>query len=216
MAGLDDAVRLAETLCARICHDFSGSLGTLGGMLDLLQEQSTASNETLAAALDAADALEQRLKLLRAAWGGNPAGLTWEALRGLTAGLPGARRLVLDLDGVAPDVELAPEVGRAVLAWLMVAADSLPRGGRIVLAGGPVDLLLLIAGPNAAWPAELAACFSDEAAIAATFDRPRGLALPLAMLFARRAGLRPSMLLATAPADAPPPIRLTKSHAGQS
>lgn len=207
LADLTDAVRLAESLCARICHDLSGSLGAISGMLELLQEAAPAADETLEVASEATASLQHRLELLRAAWGAAPAPLSLDALRSLAAGLPGARRLTLDLDGLACG-DFAPEVGRAVLALLMLAAGSLPLGGRIILNGSATDLVVLIEGPKAAWPAELAVMLRDTPRLVAAFDDPRGLALPLAILFARAAGLRLSPLLAAGRGTGAAPLRL--------
>ncbi len=209
MADLTDALQLAESLCARICHDLSGSLGTVSGMLEMMQENATAEDEPLTLARESATALQQRLELLRAAWGAAPGPLSLAALRTLAAGLPRARKLAIDLDGLRADGGLAPEAGRAVLAFLLLAADSLPLGGRIALTGAPDDLIVLIHGPNAAWPSGLAACLRDDAAILAACASPRDLALPLAFLFTRAAGMQVSLLLASGGnGTVPPPVRL--------
>ncbi|MDR3539157.1 MAG: histidine phosphotransferase family protein [Acetobacteraceae bacterium] len=207
LADLTDALRLAESLCARICHDLSGALGTVGGMLEMMQASGAAEDEPLTLASESAAALQQRLELLRAAWGATPRPLSLAALRALAAGLPRARKLAIDLDGVRADSGFPPEAGRAALAFLLLAADSLPLGGRIALAGVPDDLIVLIEGPSAAWPSGFAACLRDETAIQAAFADPRGLALPLAFLFARSANMQVSLLLA-AVGTAPPPVRL--------
>ena len=68
MTGMSESLRLAELLCARLCHDLSGPLGALIGILEIAREEQPDS-ETLALAEDTADELVQRLKLLRAAWG---------------------------------------------------------------------------------------------------------------------------------------------------
>lgn len=62
-----DALRLAELLCARLCHDLAGPIGTLVGALDLVREQHPDSEEA-ALAEEAAGDIAQRLKMLRAAW----------------------------------------------------------------------------------------------------------------------------------------------------
>ena len=68
MTGMSDSLRLAELLCARLCHDLSGPLGALIGVLEIAREEQPDS-ETLALAEETAVELTQRLKLLRAAWG---------------------------------------------------------------------------------------------------------------------------------------------------
>jgi len=68
MTSMSEALRLAELLCARLCHDLGGLLGSLIGVLEIAREEH-AESETLALAEETAIELGQRLKLLRAAWG---------------------------------------------------------------------------------------------------------------------------------------------------
>ena len=39
MTGMSDSLRLAELLCARLCHDLSGPLGALIGILEIAREE---------------------------------------------------------------------------------------------------------------------------------------------------------------------------------
>ena len=75
--GMSESLRLAELLCARLCHDLSGILGALIGILEIAREEQP-EGETLALAEDTANELIQRLKLLRAAWGQDSE--TWTSL----------------------------------------------------------------------------------------------------------------------------------------
>src|SRR5690349_3358986 len=60
MSGNQDLLRLAELLCARLCHDLSGPLGALIGILDLAREEAPDS-ETVSLAEETATELAQRL-----------------------------------------------------------------------------------------------------------------------------------------------------------
>ena len=95
---MDDRIRLTELVCARLCHDLSGLLGSLVGTLELVTE---ASEDTEAASIvtATATALALRLKLLRAAWGGQPEPLDLPRLTALAHGLVG-RRVGLDVSGL--------------------------------------------------------------------------------------------------------------------
>jgi histidine phosphotransferase ChpT len=95
---MDDRIRLTELVCARLCHDLSGLLGSLVGTLELVTE---ASEDTEAASIvtATATALALRLKLLRAAWGGQPELLDLPRLTALAHGLVG-RRVGLDFSGL--------------------------------------------------------------------------------------------------------------------
>src|SRR5689334_19894346 len=101
MPGTQDLLRLAELLCARLCHDLSGPLGALVGILDLAREEAPDS-ETVRLAEETAGELAQRLKLLRAAWGRESEDLDKERLQEFAPGLLSGRRVRLDLGGLAP------------------------------------------------------------------------------------------------------------------
>src|SRR5690242_6705647 len=99
MSGNQDLLRLAELLCARLCHDLSGPLGALIGVLEIAREE-LAGSETLALAEETAIELGQRLKLLRAAWGQDSEELDLIRLQNLATSLSASRRLRLDLAGL--------------------------------------------------------------------------------------------------------------------
>jgi histidine phosphotransferase ChpT len=69
MAQAGDIIRLVELICARLCHDLGGLIGTVGNALDMVTEDAGQGNEVLAFASSAASALTQRLRLMRTAWG---------------------------------------------------------------------------------------------------------------------------------------------------
>jgi len=193
---MNETLRLAELLCARLCHDLSGPLGALIGVLEVARDEQPDS-ETLALAEDTAVELAQRLKLLRAAWGHDSDDLDVARLRGFADCLSSSRRVRLDLAGLESDAVFAPPVGRIVLNLVLLAAESLPGGGIVALSGAPADnILVTISGPRAAWPAGFAICLNDEtAAWEAILADPRRLQGPLTALLARGLGLRLSMLM---------------------
>lgn len=212
MTGMNETLRLAELLCARLCHDLSGPLGALIGVLEVARDEQPDS-ETLALAEDTAVELAQRLKLLRAAWGHDSDDLDVARLRGFADCLSSSRRVRLDLAGLESDAVFAPPVGRIVLNLVLLAAESLPGGGIVALSGSPVDsILVTISGPRAAWPAGFALCLNDEtAAWEAILTDPRRLQGPLTALLARGLGLRLSMLMpagAMGDAEVSPPLLL--------
>lgn len=213
MSGMSDALRLAELLCARLCHDLSGPMGALIGVLDIAREEQPAS-ETVALAEDTAVELAQRLKLLRAAWGQDGDDLDVPRLRGFAVCLSSSRRVELDLRGLQPDRLFSPQQARVVLNLLLLAAESLPGGGVVALAGAPANgVLLTISGPRAAWPAGFGLWLVDEAAaFQAMLEHPRRLQAPLTALLVRGLGYRLSMLMpATAMGDEEisPPLLLS-------
>ncbi|HXT81616.1 MAG TPA: histidine phosphotransferase family protein [Acetobacteraceae bacterium] len=209
MASTRKALRLAEYTCARLCHELSGLIGSLDGALEMLLETLPADNEPLDLARGAAADAIQRLKLLRAAWGPEGEALSVPAIERLAGGLPGARRLAIRFIGVPQDTVFEPPIARMVLNLLLLAGDSLPAGGEIVVTGSPSDLFLGIAGPGAAWPVGLALCLADEAAAFDGLRDARTIQMPLTVLLARGLGLRLSLLMTPDSRGGVPPLRLT-------
>jgi histidine phosphotransferase ChpT len=210
---MDDRVGLTELVCARLCHDLAGLLGGLLGTLELVAEEAGAT-EAMSIATDTANVLAMRLKLLRAAWAGQPESLDLPQLTVLARGLA-ARRVGLDVSGMPPETVFTPAVGRLVLNLLLLAADSLPRGGVLRLDGDAADVIARLIGPGAAWPTGLIGMLVDAQAAWQALDDPRTMQAPLTALLARHHGVRLTVLLPTdrLPTDptaaAPPPLRLT-------
>lgn len=206
MVGHDDLLRVAELFAARVTHDLSSGIGVLAMLLELGGEQP--DTEPLAVAGETARQLVERLRLLRAAWG--PAGEPVPAatLPRLAAGLMQSRCNVV-VDGIAPGTVFSPEFGRLALNLLLLAAESLPGGGDIGFNGSATDLVVAIAGPNAAWPRELSACLLMPEEAVRALGRPQTLQLAFTALLARSMGVRLSPMLPAGPAVTPPPLRLT-------
>ena len=179
-----NAMRFAETIAARICHDVAGPLGALAGTLQMALEGSDAEAGALATEL--VDLLTARVRLLRMAFGGgeppSPA-----SLQGLLPALPGAERLRLDLSGLPQSL---PEKLRSLTPiLLLLAASSLPRGGMIVLALDAGALVLRVDGPRAGWPDRLASCVVASGTSLADADEPRSIAVLIACLQVQALGL---------------------------
>lgn len=130
------SLHLAELLCSRLCHDLSGLLGSLVGVLEIAREEQ-AESETLAVAEETAVEMTQRLKLLRAAWGQDCEPVDVSQLLAFADGLFASRRVRLDLFGMEPEAAFTPGVGRLLLNILLLAAESLPGGGIVALSGSP-------------------------------------------------------------------------------
>jgi histidine phosphotransferase ChpT len=200
MTSMSESMLLAELLCSRICHDLSGLLGSLLGVLEIAREEQ-ADSETLALAETTAAELATRLKLLRAAWGPDGEALDLVTLGVFAASLSSARHVQLDLGGLEPAATFSPPAAKLMLNVLLLAAESLPGGGVVALSGSPsAHILVTLAGPRAAWPAGLATCLADAAAARAALTNARGLQAPLTALIARRHGFRLSLLMPAGPA----------------
>ena len=196
-------VRLAELLATRLCHDLAGPLGGLNMALAEVPRDA----EALPLALDAMRNLKLRFALLRAAWGEAQPELGAAQLVELARGLPNAARLQLVIDLRPAGAVFAPLAGRAALNLLLLAAECLPRGGRLALSGEPGgQMLLSLAGPRAAWPAGFAGLLAEPATAWTALhdaDGVRALQAPLTVLLAAEAGARGSLLLARVAETAP-------------
>jgi histidine phosphotransferase ChpT len=164
MPELAETLRLVELICARLCHDLGGLIGTVGNAIDLVAEDAGRDDEVLAFASSAAKMLSQRLRLLRAAWSPEADPVALPALIRLAAPPLTARRVALDTRSLPPGCVFPPAVARVVFNLIVLAGDGLPKGGGIVFLGEPSDLLIRIDGRDANWPAGFVACMNDEAA----------------------------------------------------
>lgn len=196
--------QLADTLCARLCHDLSGPLGTVTGAVDMAIEDPATASEPLSLAQDAAGQMIARLRLLRAAWAGDCGVLDAAALASLATGLP--PRVTVDLERLAG--QFPPAQARILVNLLLLATEALPRGGTISLAGtAGGDVMLIAAGAQAAWPTGLSVALADPAA--ADWSDPRAVQAPLTAQLAKEAGLRLALLFAPGASTGLAPLLLT-------
>jgi histidine phosphotransferase ChpT len=151
---------LAQDLCARLCHDLVGPLGTVGGAMALLEEEPDAAE----LAQEAAGVLRRRLEFWRAACGAGTGPLDLATLGTLVEGVLAGGRARLDSSALPPDRVLPAPVAQLVLVAAMLAAEGLPRGGVVRLAPeGGEALALRLDGAQAAWPPALAASLQGQA-----------------------------------------------------
>ena len=195
---------LTDALCARLCHDLSSPLGTLIGSLELMMEDPGSIAEALPLASEVALAMGARLRLLRAAWTGDAGPMTRSQLAGLAKGLPG--RVQADLTGLQDGAFPSP-MARVLLNLLLLGAEALPKGGVVAMTGQPdADVLVMLDGPSAAWPAELPLALADLAAV--PLNDPRTVQPSLVAMSAQAAGLRLTILMAPGAPVAAAPLLL--------
>jgi len=202
---LSRSLRLTEVLSARLCHDLSGSVGTITNALELARESRDTLPEALALAQESSGELGRRLRLLRATWAGGGGPMAPAELLRLAEGLRSARRLKIDVSAVRADLAFEASAARLMLGVLMLAEESLPRGGRLALAGHPSrEIVVLIEGPQALWPTGLAGWLADEEAAWRAIEQPMPRVGPLVVLMAREQGARLSFLLSAGTSGDPP------------
>src|SRR5215470_1776796 len=126
-----------ELLASRLCHDLVGPVGAIGNGLELLAEESSRfAGETVTLVTRSAERTAAMLALFRAAFGasGGQAGFgLGEAQRVIADALNGGK-VTLDW----PEETQAGPLGapKLVLVMLLVASETLPRGGRIAVRTG--------------------------------------------------------------------------------
>lgn len=196
MTEKSDAFRLAELLCAHICHDLAGPIGALVGALEFVREQQPDSEEA-GLAEEAANDIAQRLKFLRAAWSRTAEDLDVAKLTSFAAGLMAARRLQVVLSGLDHGLVFAPPAARIVLNLMLLGGESMPGGGTMTLSStGRRGIMMAIDGPRAGWPSGLARWLTDErSAWEALLSGARHVQGPLTALLARELGFRLSMMM---------------------
>jgi hypothetical protein len=158
----------------------------------------------LSVALDDPDAA--RRALYRTAWAGTEETMPMERLVGIAGGLPA--NIAVDFDAVPPDAVFSPAFARMVLNVLLLAADSLPEGGSVALAGPADDLFIQIAGSKASWPAGLALCLVNEAEALKALTDGAGLQMAFTALLAHASGIRLSSLFSPAGGNQPAILHL--------
>jgi len=195
--------RLAQLLCARLCHELGGPVGTVEGALGFLGGGLGAAGEAeaLAVAREGAEALRRRLRLYRAAWGGGGDDMAATELVELLAGVVAGGRARVVHALVGGDPVLPAPLAQLALNAALLAGEALPRGGVVRLAGDPAaELAVLPEGAGAAWPPGLAAALAGA-------EQPdlsaRTVQAPLLVALAAAHGARLSLPLGGGPAPAP-------------
>ncbi len=193
-------LQLSQLVCARLCHDLGGAVGTLAGVLDLVEGEG----EAITLGRDTANELRRRLQLYSAAWGSPREDMTAAAVAELLAGSPAAQRVQFDLSGLAPG-PFSGEFGRLLLNAALLGAEALPRGGQVAVAGGPESAVTITpSGRSVAWPAALPAAIAAPGTV--PDGGPRQVIAPLLLLLAMLAGRdvalagEPAVLTLAAPA----------------
>lgn len=150
----DDDIRLAELMCARLCHDLAGPVGAVSNGAELLEENDPElASEAASLMAGAALQIGQRLRFFRAAFG-------WEG--GAAKSLAEAGKIVADflapLPGQQARFEIAPPHGetpaadgiKLLLLLTLFGSEALPRGGRLALQAGPDFVQVTASGAGAA------------------------------------------------------------------
>ena len=130
----------------------------------------------------------------------------------LCKGLPQFGRITVNFDNLPPGGVFAAGMARLLLNVLILAVESLPNGGSVLLRGDPAGTIMVwLIGVHAAWPSHFAVWMADSERAWAAIDEvsgeaTRGFQGPLAALIGRDCGIRLSFLMSRDAERAPPLI----------
>lgn len=195
-------IRLAEQVAARLCHDIGSPLSTLTAIMP--QAGEPAAHALLS---ETAVELRQRHRLFCLCFGvGDELG--WDDLGEALRGAPMAHRVRFVL-GAGPDT-LPGGTGRLLLAAALLAAETLPRGGEVLLAAEEGGFLLRAAGRDQRWPEGLLRLIGGESLDSVLAEGPRWVLAPWVHSLAR-AEFR-DLSLPLPPGDGAPALRISAPH----
>jgi len=130
---------VAQLLCSRLCHDLVGPIGAVNTGLELLDEGLDADGKALELIAKSGREATRRLTFSRIAFGlgaGTGGTATLTEAQALAAGLLAEGKVGLDWPENAnaqPQGPVLPSVVKVVLNMVLIASESLPKGGTVGL-----------------------------------------------------------------------------------
>jgi histidine phosphotransferase ChpT len=129
-------LRVAQLMCSRLCHDLVGPAGAVNAGVEFLDEANGHDAGALALVASSGRHVTHRLAFFRVAFGfagGANGTLSLAEARSLTERMLVGGRVDLDwpLTGVDTQTPRPLDTVRLLLCQVLLAADALPRGGRI-------------------------------------------------------------------------------------
>ena len=165
------AFRVLELLSSRLCHELISPVGAINNGVELIgEEDSDFVKEAMGLIAQSAKRAGQRLQFYRFAYGAGGAG----------GGAPDAKTLVAGiLEGGKISAEWPDDLSALTPEWqklgcnlALVAAEILPRGGKIVLASaGKKKITAMATGETINLTLELKAALGEGADVAALTGR---------------------------------------------
>lgn len=167
-------LRVAELLCARICHDLVGPVGAVRNGAELLGEGAgDFAAEAAKLISDAGGQGAARLEFFRIAFGSASAASTvpGDRLRDIVSGFLASGKVSAEWlpwpDGFSGGIPR--DTAKLLLNLVLVGIECVPRGGLLTLGlGGGANaprVTVTVAGANAALPAESAAALTPAAKV---------------------------------------------------
>jgi len=134
-------LQVAKLLSSRLCHDLVGPVGAVNSGLELLEEGFDKDGSAMALLVRSADEATRRLAFFRVAFGfgaGTKGKATLDEAGTLAAGFMEYGKITLDWPSGHPH-PVEPDVVKVVLNMVLMATESLPRGGGVGVSLGNLD-----------------------------------------------------------------------------
>ena len=138
-------LKMAQLLSSRLCHDLIGPVVAISGGLELMEEGMEDTAPALELMAKSASQATRRLAFFRIAFGsgaGEGGEATLAEARDLAAGLLADGKVVLDWPENAeaqPGGPVPPSLVKVVLNMVLMASESLPRGGAVGINFAALD-----------------------------------------------------------------------------
>jgi histidine phosphotransferase ChpT len=163
-------MRVCELLMARLCHDFAGPIAAIGNGAELLEDDDPDFVRQAAKLIgDSAATASKRLQLFRFAFGFSAGGIAGPPPHALAIDYFAGSQTVCDY----PDAvrQLDPACQRLACNLLMISAEALPRGGRLMLTADGGSVAISATGEGAGPSAEIGEALALEAPVEALTSR---------------------------------------------
>lgn len=186
-------LRIAQLMSSRLCHDLVGAVGAVNAGLEMAGDGSQNASEALELVGISAGEVQRRLAFFRVAFGlgssAKPGGHAAEA-RTLAVGMMQGGRVGLDWPPEEVPESLTPIAAKLLLNMILVAQESLPRGGTLAVRFGEMPEGLGIALTGRGESVSLRAETRDALDLAAPSDAlsARGIHGRLAAVLAESLG----------------------------
>lgn len=128
-------LQVAKLLSSRLCHDLVGPIGAVNSGLELMEEGFDEDGRASAMLAQSAEEANRRLAFFRVAFGlgaGAQGQATLDEAGTLAAGYLENGKIILDWPSGHPQPVQA-DVVKVVLNMVLMASESLPRGGGVGL-----------------------------------------------------------------------------------
>ncbi len=132
--------RVAQLLCSKLCHDLISPIGAINNGLELLGEDQGVWDEAVALIGQSGKQAAARLSFFRVAFGGanRDESITAEDAAGLTEDFFAGSKITLAWTSPVPmPANVMPRSrARLLLNLVLLAAETLPRGGEVYASPG--------------------------------------------------------------------------------